>query len=657
MKKQFIKNFVIIFILVISTFVTFSVFRSDRAYALSYDGYDLAVAILENESTLVSSYYTDMDQIGHRQSIVLPSLGVMQPTNGLTFALLSTGIAGTPIVTTNAINPGDERGTWFNKQNTNPRDSATLTMVLQVPLYMHYLYYDVQFFSSEFPEYVGSKFNDDLTITINSPSKGTTSYKFDVNSGYFVLNSNNIPDTGFDIFAQSGNPADVDIVDRTPRTPGADGGASSLIVEGSPVSPNEQVTVTIKIEDVGDNQFDSAVFIDNLRFSGYARTEIIAKKTVEDLNGGDVECNDTLKYTITISNTGAAAQGNNPGNEFEDYIPENTTYVSESAYSQFGTINYSSTNNKITWNGNIPAETSRVLEFKTKINLNLPNAQIISNQGTIYWDSDENGNNEAIELTDDIYTNDGIDKDLDGETDDDDPTNVVIFSFDKPAFVTEDFSTDFSGGKATESYLSRNWFETQDELTCNSCFEVVSFYHYQTLKAFKTKIRNSNGPQYWNYSLSELNNAQMTWWEIWFACGDTSENYSFNLNLQNTNNQDISKIKFQYIKNGSIPSDWVLELYYWDPVNNWTRLSSNYLGGYLRNNWYKLRIEKNGTSYIDYSLSRTNRGIIDFKTGQKLSAPFSNFARVEWVSTMTPDPKICPMFFWDEHSIGLTYPS
>jgi len=656
MKKQLFKNLITIIVLIFSTFVSFIILSSDQANALSYNGQDLALAILENESTLMSSSYIDTDQISHRQSIVLTSLGMMQPTHGSTFVLLSTGIAGTSIVTTDATNPGDERGTWFNNKYGNPRDSATLTMILQVPMYMHYLYYDVQFFSSEFPEYIGSKFNDELTITVNSPSKGISTYIFDVNSGYFVLYSNNIPNTGFDIFAQSGNPADVDIVDRTPRTPGADGGASSLIVAGCPVSPNEQITITIKIEDVGDNQFDSAAFIDNFRFSGFARTEIIAKKEVEDLNGGDVECNDILRYAITISNTGAAAQSNNPGNEFEDYIPEDTTYVPGSAYSQYGIINYSSSDNKIIWDGGIPAETSRILEFKVIIDQNLPNNQIISNQGTVYWDSDEDGTNDATELTDDIYADDGIDIDLDGETDDDDPTNVIVFAFDNPTSVTEDFSDDFSGGKATESYFSRKWFETQDETMCNSCFEVVPFYHYLTAKSFKTKIRASNGPQYWNYSLSTLNNAEMIWWEIWFACGDTSENYSFNLNLQNTNNQDIAKIKFDYVKNGSIPSDWVLELYFWDPVNGWTRLSSNYLGGYLRNNWYKLRIEKNGTSFIDYSLSRTNRGVIDFKTGQKLSAPFSNFARVEWVST-TPDPKVCPMFFWDEHSIGLTYQS
>ncbi|MDH7507138.1 MAG: choice-of-anchor L domain-containing protein, partial [Candidatus Thermoplasmatota archaeon] len=580
MKKQFVIKLITTMIFTCTIFLTLMVVSSEKVNALSYNGEDLALAILKDPSTLVSSNYVDTDTVGFRQAIVLSSHGIMHPTDGNTFLLLSTGIAGTSIVTSNQANPGSERGTWFKSQYGNPRDTATLTMVLQVPMYMHYVYYDAQFFSAEYPEYVGSKYDDKLTITVNSPSKGKSTFQISVNSGYFVLDSQGIPGTGFDIFAQSGNPADVDIVDTQPRTPGADAGASSLIVGGAEVSPNELITVTIKIEDVGDNQFDSAAFIDNFRFSGYAKTDIIAKKEVFDLNGGEVESNDVLKYVITITNTGTAKQKNNPGNEFEDYIPENTTYVPGSAYSQYGTIAYDSNENKIVWNGEIPAQTSRVLEFKVKINENLSNGQIISNQGTVYWDSNEDGTNNAIELTDDIYVDDGIDQDGDGNTDDDDPTTVTVYAFDNPSYVTEDFSDDTTGEGAVQYYLGRKWFETNKIKTSNSCFEIARYYYYSTSQSFKTKIRNSDGPLYWNYSLSALNNPTLVWWEIWFACGDTSEEYSFNLHLQDKYGQDIAKLKFDYVNNGSKPSDWVLELFFWDPANGWVRLSSNYLGGY-----------------------------------------------------------------------------
>ena len=116
---------------------------------------------------------------------------------------------------------------------------------------------------------------------------------------------------------------------------------------------------------------------------------------------------------------------------------------------------------------------------------------------------------------------------------------------------------------------------------------------------------------------------------------------------------NIARIKFEYVHSGyQPPNDWVLALYYWSPTaNDWVRLNSDFAGGYLFNDWYKLRIEKNGMSYINYSLYRSDKGLVHFKTDYQLSAPFSNFARVEWSNTK--NPVVCPMFFWDEHKIGL----
>jgi len=623
---------------------------SDRAIAGSYNGQDLALAILANQSTLISSTYTDTDNLGHRQGIVLSSFGTMSPTNGSTFALLSTGIAGTPIVTTGATSPGDERGSWFaaGKYGT-PRDEATLTMTLRVPPFMHYLYYDVQFLSVEYPEYIGSPYNDKFTVTVDSPSQGITTYMIDVNSGNFVLNSSYIAGTGFDIFARNQNPSGPSWVDRTPR-PGADGGATALVTHGGqfhPVSPDEQITVKFDIIDTGDNQFDSAAFIDNLVFSGYPKPSITAKKSVQDLNGEPVECGDTLKYTIYIKNDNIASQSNNPGNEFEDIIPVNATYVPGSATIEHGdgTIEYSG--GKIIWNGNIPGRYTVLLTFEVTVDQGLKNGTIISNQGTVYWDQNQDGINEVTNLTDDISAL------LPG---DHDPTNVKVIVFEPPSQVTEDFSDDNDGERATQSYCGRDWFETSQGAT-ESVFEVAPGrigapgYKYLTDNSFKTKIRSSSGPLYWNYTLSELD-SDIKWWEVWFTCGNASESADIYLDFKNTNGNDIAKIKFDYVHAGTnLPMDWVLALYYWSPITGWTRLNSDYSGGYLFNSWYKLKIEKNGLNYVNYSLYRNHKGLVDFKVDEKLSAPFSNFARVRWSSTK--NPVVCPMFFWDEHTVGL----
>jgi uncharacterized repeat protein (TIGR01451 family) len=626
-KITFSKN--IAFIIAIAFVLTniLIICPQEKVSAGSYNGQDLALAILADPSTLVSSSYYDTDNQGHRQGIVLSSLGTMLPTNGSTFALLSTGIAGTPIVTTGATNPGWKRGTWFSGgQYGYPRDEAKLTMTLKVPLYMHYLAYDAQFFSAEYPIYVGSQYNDQFTATVNSPSKGTTTYIINVNSGDFVLNANDIPGTGFDIFAVNGKPQGVDWVDTTPRPGAADAGATALVTRQCPVSPNENVTVTFDIIDAGDNQFDSAAFIDNVRFSGYAATNITGKMTSENMNGGDLKCGDTIKYTITISNIGTANQSDNPGNEFEDPIPVNTTYVSGSATATSGTIAY--TGGEITWNGGIPAESSVVLTFEVTVNQNLSSG-IIYNQGTVYWDSNEDGINDA-----NFTIN----------------NTMILTVFEPPSEVTEDFSNDTPGSNATQSYLGRQWFETSLG-TPESTFEVVSGYHYSTPNSFKIKMRSTGSPQYWNYTLSQLE-SDMVWWEAYFACGNTSEAADLYMEFKNSAGNDIAEIKFDYAHEGSDPpNDWVLKLYYMDPTKGWTQLNSDFQNGSLYNDWYKLRIEKNGSS-INYYLYR-GEGLVDFKTSNQLSAPFSNFTRIEWSSTK--NPVVCPMLFWDEHSVGLTH--
>ena len=654
---MFRKNFVIFMLVFLSFTSVFLIITSDKAYAGSYNGQDLALAILENQSTLIGSSYTDTDQSGHRQATILSSLGTMTPTHGSTFALFSTGAAGYNPSTTNEANPGDERGTWFQGgKYGHPRDESELIMTLQVPPYMHYLYYDIQFFSTEYPEYVGTQYNDDVVITVNSPSQGISTYSIDINSGYFVWDSHGIPGTGFDVFAQSGWPGGVDWLDTTPRTPGADAGATDLIPiggESHPVSPFEEITVTINIKDCGDNLFDSAAFIDNLRFSGYAETEIIARKSAEDQNGGELECGDTLRYTIRISNTGSAGQDDNTGNEFEDFIPKNTTYVPSSATANYGTIAYNTGENKITWNGEIPAASTRILTFDVTINSSVANGTAISNQGTVYWDSNEDGTNDAAELTDDSDIDDGIDQDGDGQTDDDDPTNKTVFSFEAPPTITEGFDDDTDGTIATQIYNGRQWFETTNGIT-GSIFEVVPSYHYQTSKSFKTKIRSTGSPQFWNYTLSNLE-SDIKYWEIWFRCGNTSEDSDLLLTFKNSNGQDIAKIKFEYTQQGTEqPTDWILEINYWKlGGGGWIKLNSDFSGGYLYNDWYKLRIERNNDpSYIDYYLYRSNVGLVDFKTDTNIGQIFSDLTSLEWSNSK--NPILCPMFFWDEHTLGIT---
>lgn len=660
------KNIKIIFIIGLFFTLNIVVFTSEKVQATDSLADDLIEAILINQSGYIknSGVYDDNDNPGHRQAIICNQpMGLLEPTHSSSFILLSTGIAGNIPVTTDTDedgypdNPGDERGTWFKDRYGYPRDFAELELELQVPANMYCIQYYIRFLSAEFPEYVDTKYNDKVTITVESPSQGTTERVIAVNDADVQVWSSDMQGTGFNIFSIEANPDKVDIVNLTPIIGGDDAGATPLQLFEHPVSPGEIITIKFKIEDVGDNLFDSTVFIDSLGFSEEMQRNIIARKSVydenDDLIDGSLECGSLLKYIVTLNNIGQANQNDNEGHEFVDYIPDNTTYVTGSAIASSGTAVYNPIGNNITWDGIIPAMSSVTVEFEVIINEGVANDTIISNQGTVYWDSNGYGVNDATELTDDPNSADGLDQDDDGSTNDDDPTEIRVVAYDYPSSVTEDFLDDTSGETATDSYLGRRWFETSNCTMLGNIFQVSSNYYYSTLKSFGMKMRNTGSPQYWNYSLSELE-GDIEWWEAWFTCGNWSEKSDLNLTFKNSNGQIISKIRFEYFQNGlDYLTDWVIKMYCYDSSTGWHRLYSDYHEGYLYNDWYKIRIEKNTTSTINYKLYNNHGDLVYAKTKGLIQATFSDLATIEFTSTK--NPIICPLFFWDEHSIGLTY--
>jgi uncharacterized repeat protein (TIGR01451 family) len=106
----------------------------------------------------------------------------------------------------------------------------------------------------------------------------------------------------------------------------------------------------------------------------------------------------TVTYTITIVNTGAGTQQDNPGDEFIDVLPPTLALVTASATS--GTAVATVATNTATWNGVIPPAGTVTITITAMI---LPAAAgtTVSNQGTVNFDGDGNGTNESAAQTDD----------------------------------------------------------------------------------------------------------------------------------------------------------------------------------------------------------------------------------------------------------------
>ncbi len=130
---------------------------------------------------------------------------------------------------------------------------------------------------------------------------------------------------------------------------------------------------------------------DTTEVSGLA-ADVSGTKTV----GGDFQVGGLVTYTIVLTNAGPGIQGDNPGDEFTDTLPATLALVSAAASS--GTVG--TAGNTVTWNGAIPVAGSVTIVIDATI---LPAAagQTVSNQGTISYDGDGNGTNEATRLTDD----------------------------------------------------------------------------------------------------------------------------------------------------------------------------------------------------------------------------------------------------------------
>ncbi len=114
----------------------------------------------------------------------------------------------------------------------------------------------------------------------------------------------------------------------------------------------------------------------------------------------------TVTYTIVLTNAGAGPQNDNPGNELTDVLPATLTLVSASATSGTALANIGT--NTVTWNGAIPAAGSVTITITATVNAGTI-GQSISNQGTISYDSDGNGSNDASASTDDPAVAGGAD--------------------------------------------------------------------------------------------------------------------------------------------------------------------------------------------------------------------------------------------------------
>lgn len=221
---------------------------TDLAAALSSDSANVTGAVFETQPDERSAGVGDSALAGF-------------PTRGDTFAILSTGLV------TSVDQPGtfasDGLGGDLVRGNTD-RDVTVLAVDVAVPAEANCLTFDFRFMSEEYPNYVGTQFNDAFIAEVDS-STWTT-------DGSDIIAPDNI---AFDADGQVVSINSTGIGGMTPEDGagtafdgGLDGGdasgaATTLLSASTSVTPGDH-TVYFSLFDQGDTILDSAVFLDNL---------------------------------------------------------------------------------------------------------------------------------------------------------------------------------------------------------------------------------------------------------------------------------------------------------------------------------------------------------------------------------------------------------
>ena len=149
----------------------------------------------------------------------------------------------------------DNQGTGGGRGDT-AFDVSTLRVDVNVPAGASCLSLDYRFLSEEFPEFVGSDFNDAFIAEVDATT-------WSANGAVVTAPNDFATDTGGEGVNVNGvGPVAVNAAEASDTTYDA---ATGLVTTKTPITPGNHA-IYLSIFDQSDNIYDSAVFLDNLRF-------------------------------------------------------------------------------------------------------------------------------------------------------------------------------------------------------------------------------------------------------------------------------------------------------------------------------------------------------------------------------------------------------
>jgi hypothetical protein len=228
--------------------------------------------------------------------------GNIGPRSGANFAVLSSGTARTPDYpgwqeplndSYDSSNEVSAPAGWPKNSPGCPdpgdklaNDSVNLKLTIKVPTNAHGFSYALDFYSSEYIEYVCSTFNDSFVALLDTKAmldpKNAGNISFDakgspinVNSGFFEVCKGGTA-TGGKSFACAKGTKELEGTGFWPASDPFIGqptnGATGWLETKAPVVPGETITLEFMIWDTGDHILDSTVLLDDFKWDAMGTT-------------------------------------------------------------------------------------------------------------------------------------------------------------------------------------------------------------------------------------------------------------------------------------------------------------------------------------------------------------------------------------------------
>jgi hypothetical protein len=203
-------------------------------------------------ANVTSSYFVEGPPSPSAAGVFTQAAGGL-PTTGADYLVLSTGRAGY------LFDAGQSNGQFgvTSKRGQNIYDATTLRIDLNVPSGVNCLVgFDFRFYSDEYPQYVGSNFNDAFIVELDKST--------------WTVDGQEITAPRNFAFDELGNPITINSAGPwTINEKNASGtsfnGATSMLRATTPVTPGKH-SLFLSIFDMGDSALDSAVLLDGIKF-------------------------------------------------------------------------------------------------------------------------------------------------------------------------------------------------------------------------------------------------------------------------------------------------------------------------------------------------------------------------------------------------------